>query len=62
MAMYDETMTIDSSRPMHKAANKVDGRMSALCYERPRPIPAPETWTLTDDFVTCEHCRRLLAR
>lgn len=38
------------------------GRVSALCYKRPRGINLDRgyTWTITESAVTCLRCRRLL--
>jgi hypothetical protein len=42
------------TEPMKLAA--LDGRVSALCYSKPRRIPARETWTLREEAVTCKSC------
>lgn len=46
----------------HKAAlMREDGRVSALCFRRPRAINlARALWTLQDEAVTCRKCRRLM--
>jgi hypothetical protein len=49
-------------RKVHKAAKiNENGDVSALCFEPPRAINMKtQTWTLTDRFVTCGHCRSML--
>lgn len=38
------------------------GKVSALCYSRPRPIPmSRETWTLQPTAVTCKACLAKMA-
>ena len=46
------------SKTYHKA-DKIapDGRVSALCFKRPRAIDLKRaTWTINDDAVTCGKC------
>lgn len=44
-----------------KVAQDGSGRMSALCFPRPRAINLHvATWTLTPAAVTCRKCRKIL--
>lgn len=36
------------------------GDVSALCYAKPRKIPAHEQWTNRREAVTCRRCLKLL--
>lgn len=50
----------------HKKYHKANkfasgGRVSALCFNRPRAINLSRAlWTIRDEAVTCEKCLRLL--
>jgi hypothetical protein len=50
-------------KTIHQATmvNK-EGQASALCYRKPRPIPATETYVMfkQEDAVTCPKCRKIL--
>lgn len=46
----------------HKA-NKINqnGRVSALCYKNPRPIPATRRYIMfSTEGVTCKRCLKML--
>lgn len=48
---------------MYHRGDKVDaqGRVSALCFSKPRPIDMRRaSWTLADAFVTCPKCAALI--
>lgn len=51
---------------LHRAkhfANDDTGRVSALCFKRPRAIDMKRaSWTTCDAAVTCRRCRDLIAR
>ena len=50
------------TRMYHRGA-QVDpkGRVSALCFAKPRPIDMRRaSWTLADAFVTCPKCKALI--
>lgn len=49
-------------KPIHRGAH-VDpqGRVSALCFRRPKPIDLRvATWTNRDEAVTCRRCLKAL--
>ena len=49
---------------MYHRADKIDsrGRVSALCFARPRAIDMTRaSWTISDDAVTCHKCRSIIA-
>lgn len=42
-------------------AVREDGNVSALCFQRPRPIDLTKaTWTLREEAVTCPRCRKAM--
>ena len=49
-------------KPYHKAAFVgVDGKVSALCFRRPRAINLGQAlWTNRDEAVTCRKCLRIM--
>lgn len=50
------------TRMYHRGA-KVDqhGRVSALCFSKPRPIDMKRaSWTLSDSGVTCPKCKAMI--
>jgi hypothetical protein len=51
------------SKTYHMAgAMRDDGAVSALCYERPRPISLRRaSWVMRAEDVTCPKCLRVLA-
>ena len=65
MTAPPETMEMPPLPPtrMYHRADKIDarGRVSALCFGRPRAIDMRRaSWTLTDAGVTCPKCLALL--
>lgn len=51
-------------KPLYHKAGQValdgSGRMSALCFKRPRMIGKPAQWTFCDAAVTCPRCLKIL--
>lgn len=45
---------------IYHMASKIDqhGNVSALCYDKPRPIPLAKghSWTIRSEAVTCRKC------
>jgi len=47
---------------VHRAAHVTsDGRVSAICYKKPRAIDlSVASWTIRDEAVTCPKCKRIV--
>ena len=57
-----ECPPLPPTRVRHRG-HKIDmkGRVSALCFSRPRAIDLQRaTWVMRDDGVTCPKCRALI--
>lgn len=57
-----ECPPLPPARVRHRG-HKIDmkGRVSALCFSRPRAIDLQRaTWVMRDDGVTCPKCRALI--
>lgn len=51
------------AKKLYHRASKIhdDGKVSALCFARPRPIDLSRaSWTIRDEAVTCPRCLRLM--
>ena len=63
MLLQDEaSRSLPPTRTRHRG-NKINakGRVSALCFQRPRAIDMKRaTWVMSDDAVTCPKCRALI--
>ena len=60
--------TPTTRRPFQKVYHKAkglraDGAVSALCFANPRAIDITRAmWTITDKFVTCQKCLKIMKR
>lgn len=62
MLIEAECPPLPPARVRHRG-HKIDmkGRVSALCFARPRAIDLQRaTWVMRDDAVTCPKCRALI--
>lgn len=62
MTTTDDCPPLVPTRVRHRG-DKIDpkGRVSALCYPKPRAIDMKRaTWVMTDEAVTCPKCLALI--